>query len=281
LTRNLRNELQLLALEFTIPCVTAMTFPVYLHLFGLKLHPHLVFETLAYTAGFLVYRVLQKRFGDPVPRSIRWSVIAAAAVGAVIGSKLLYWLEDPVRMAANWRSFQVIWGGKTIVGGLMGGLVAVEWTKSRLHFTSRTGDLFAVPLCVGIAVGRIGCFLSGLADDTYGGATTLPWGIDFGDGIRRHPTQLYEIVFLALLGFWLFRRMIRPHMQGDVFKMFMVGYSGWRLAIDFLKPDPRFFGMNSIQWACLLVLVYYAADIRRWLSRSRMDQVAAAGEAGT
>lgn len=30
--------------------------------------------------------------------------------------------------------------------------------------------------------------------------TTLPWGIDFGDSLLRHPTQLYEIVFLVILG---------------------------------------------------------------------------------
>ena len=256
-----------------------MNFPVYVYLFGLKLHPHLVFETLAYTFGFLVYRRLQKRFGDPVPQSIRWSVIAAAAVGAVFGSKLLYWLEDPHRVLTHWHDFQVLWGGKAIVGGLMGGLVAVEWTKRKLNYNLRTGDLFAVPLCVGIAVGRIGCFLTGLGDDTYGSVTTLPWGIDFGDGMKRHPTQLYEIIFLLLLAALLYYCMRRPHTQGDIFKMFMVGYSGWRLVIDFLKPDPRFWGMNSIQWACVLVLLYYSPDIRRWLRPAGFDQAAAAGKA--
>lgn len=249
-----------------------MKFPFYLRLFGLTLHPHLVFESLAYTLGFLLYRLLRKRQGDPVPQAVRWSVIAAAAVGAVIGSKLLYWLEDPYRIAAHWHDPQVLWGGKTIVGGLMGGLFAVEWVKQRLQFRSRTGDLFAVPLCLGIAVGRIGCFLTGLADDTYGAPTSLPWGIDFGDGIRRHPTQLYEILFLFFLGAALLVVMRRPHAQGDIFKLFMVGYNGWRLGIDFLKPDPRFFGMNSIQWACLLVLLYYSADIWRWVQISHNAQ---------
>lgn len=253
-----------------------MKFPVYLHLFGLKLHPHLVFESLAYTVGFLVYRQLRKHDGDPVPPSIRWSVVAAAAVGAVIGSKLLYWLEDPARLVAHWNDLEVVWGGKTIIGGLIGGLFAVEWIKRRRQFTRRTGDLFAIPLCVGITVGRIGCFLTGLADDTYGTPTSLPWGIDFGDGIKRHPTQLYEILFLIALAALLTSVRRRPHVKGDLFKMFMVGYNGWRLVIDFLKPDPRFFGMNSIQWACLLVLLYYNADIRRWIGLKRPQPMAAA-----
>ena len=83
------------------------------------------------------------------------------------------------------------------VGGLIGGLIAVEWTKRWLRVTIPTGDLLVVPLVAGIAIGRIGCFLTGLADRTYGLATGLPWGVDFGDGVLRHPTQIYEIVFLT------------------------------------------------------------------------------------
>jgi phosphatidylglycerol---prolipoprotein diacylglyceryl transferase len=252
----------------------SMKFPVYLHLFGLNLHPHLVFETLAYVLGFLLYQSMKTRYGDPVPRSVRWSVIAAAAVGAAIGSKLLYWLEDPRMILAHWNNPAVVWGGKTVVGGLLGGLLAVEWTKRRLHFSGKTGDLFAVPICIGIAIGRIGCFLTGLGDETYGSPTSLPWGIDFGDGIRRHPAQLYEIVFLVVLALLLFRVMRRPHVQGDIFKMFMVGYNGWRLVIDFLKPDPRWLGMNSIQWVCLLVLLFYSKDILRWIITPRTAHAA-------
>jgi len=117
----------------------------------------------------------------------------------------------------------------------------------------------------GIAIGRIGCFLTGLGDDTYGSPTSLPWGVNFGDGIPRHPAQVYDIVFLLLLACALLIVMRRPHVQGDVFKMFMVGYNGWRLAIDFIKPDPKFWGLNSIQWVCLAVLVFYSGDIRRWI----------------
>ena len=176
-----------------------MHFPVYLKLFGFGLHPHFLFESLGYSIGFLVFRLLKTRFGDVVPGNDRWSVIAAAAFGAAVGSKVLYWLEDPQRIITHWNNFQLVWGGKTVVGGLIGGLIAVEWTKKKLNIRERTGDLFAVPLCVGTAIGRIGCFLTGLEDDTYGRPTSLAWGIDFGDGIKRHPTQIYEIFFLVVL----------------------------------------------------------------------------------
>jgi hypothetical protein len=119
---------------------------------------------------------------------------------------------------------------------------------------------------VGIAIGRVGCFLTGLADDTYGVATQLPWGIDFGDGVRRHPTQLYEIAFLALLAAVLAWRARRPYPRGDQFKRFMVGYLGWRLAVDFIKPPHvTLLGMNPIQLACIAGLLWYAPHLPRLL----------------
>ncbi len=255
-----------------------MQFPVYIKLFGLSIHPHFLFESLGYSIGFLMFRLLKHKSGDVVSQSVRWSVIAAATLGAAIGSKLFYWLEDPQRIIANWNNFQVVWGGKTIIGGLIGGLIAVEWTKKKLNVRERTGDLFVIPLCIGTAIGRIGCFLTGLEDDTYGQATSLPWGVDFGDGIKRHPTQIYEILFLLVLGAMSYFAVRRKHRQGDIFKGFMVGYSAWRLIIDFLKTDPHYWGMNTLQWACLAVLIYYSPDIKRWITHKAQGQATLAAE---
>jgi prolipoprotein diacylglyceryltransferase len=207
---------------------------------------------------------VRKRSGDLLTGATRWYIIAAAAAGGAIGSKVLYWFEDPMLTLARWRDPFFLMAGKTLVGGLLGGIIAVEWTKRRIGVARSTGDLFAIPLCVGIAIGRVGCFLTGLADNTYGSATQLPWGIDFGDGIRRHPTQLYEIVFVIALAFFLGRVFNRPHREGDVFKMFMVGYLSWRLATGFLSPDPALGPLTAIQWTCVAGLMYYGRDIRRW-----------------
>ena len=243
-----------------------MSFPFYIHLGALRLHPHVVFETLAYAVAFRVYLLLRKRGGDALDDGNRWWMIAAAAMGAVVGSKVLYWLEDPALTLAHWREPAYLMGGKTIAGALIGGLFAVEIAKLHLGIKKRTGDLFAAPLCVGIAIGRIGCFLTGLEDHTAGTATSLPWAVDFGDGIFRHPTQLYEVLFALALGGFLWRRMQRPHVPGDIFKMFMVAYFAFRLACDFLKPEVRVFvGLSSIQWACAGMLVYYSPDLLRWL----------------
>jgi prolipoprotein diacylglyceryltransferase len=119
--------------------------------------------------------------------------------GAALGSKLLFWLEDPQLTWHNLHNPAYLMGGKTIVGALVFGLVSVELMKRYIGVHQSTGDLYAIPLAVGIAIGRIGCFLTGLSDNTYGTPTKLPWAVDFGDGIPRHPTQLYEIAFLVAL----------------------------------------------------------------------------------
>ncbi len=269
----------------------ASAFPVYLHFGPYAIHPHLFFETLSYFIAFRVYLYLRRRFGDPLSTPIRWAVIAAAVAGAALGAKILFWFEDPKLTLHNLSNPAYLVGGKTIVGALIFGLLAVELMKRYIGVHQSTGDLYAIPLALGTAIGRIGCFLTGLSDNTYGTPTALPWAIDFGDGIPRHPTQLYEIAFLLLLIpllYLLLKKIvilsgaaasrsesaaqskdihigrIRP---GDAFKLFMVSYLAFRLLCDFLKPYPRIFlGLAGIQWACLLTLVYYAGDIARWLN---------------
>jgi prolipoprotein diacylglyceryltransferase len=155
-------------------------------------------------------------------------------------------------------------GGKTIVGVLIGGLAAVEWTKHQVGITKRTGDIFAFPLTIGTAIGRMGCFLTGAEDHTAGIYTALPWGVNFGDG-PRHPTQLYEILFLIFLAFAVEHLARRPHREGDLFKLFMVSYFAFRLTVDFLKPELYvLLGLSTIQWACAAMLVFYSRDIVRW-----------------
>ena len=217
--------------------------------------------------------------------------------GAALGSKLLFWLEDPRLTLQNLRNPAYLMGGKTIVGALIFGLISVELIKRYIGLRQSTGDLYAIPLALGIAIGRIGCFLTGLSDNTYGTPTNLPWAINFGDGIPRHPTQLYEIAFLLLLipilyivlkqsigekknGVPHFSRPLREvgispttndqqpttgFLPGDAFKFFMIAYLLFRLLCDFIKPYPRLFlGLGGIQWACLLTLLYYSPDIARW-----------------
>jgi len=235
--------------------------------FALKLgpvdiSPHFFLESLAYIVGFAIYRRQHRASGDFLTSPDRTSLVVAAIIGAALGSKLLAWFESPVVTIQHWSDLAFLLGGKTIVGGLFGGTMAVEWTKARLGISRRTGDLFALPIVVGTAVGRLGCFLAGLRDRTYGSPTILPWGIDFGDGIRRHPTQIYEILFLLALAALLVRLRSAPHREGDLFRVFLISYFAWRLGIDFLKPDPHFAGLSAIQWCCAAGMLWYARDAK-------------------
>lgn len=220
---------------------------------------HFAFESLAYSAGFWWYLRERRRSGDVITTHSRWWVVAAAIAGAAIGSRILFWFEDPGATLAHRNDIAFLMSGKTVVGGLAGGLIAVELVKWRIGVREATGDLFAVPLALGMAIGRIGCFLAGLDDRTYGVATTLPWGVDFGDGVRRHPTQIYEIIFALALAAGLVAFAKRPHRQGDVFKMFLGSYMAFRVVVDMLKPGvPIALGLTAIQWTALAVVVYYA-----------------------
>jgi prolipoprotein diacylglyceryltransferase len=157
---------------------------------------------------------------------------------------------------------------------LLGGWLGVEIAKRVTGIRRRTGDLFVLPLCAGIAVGRVGCLLAGLADDTYGKPTALPWAVNLGDGIGRHPVQLYEIVFLVSAGVLLSANIRLP--EGARFRIFMAAYLAWRVAIDFLKPQPLVHGMNLIQWACLAGLAALGAlylNDRRASRRKSVEHV--------
>lgn len=236
----------------------ALTFPVYLWVGPLALHPHWIFEVLSYIVGSRVYLALKTRKGDTISADHRWSVVAAAAIGAAIGSKLLYLASDPELTTQHGTDIFFLMSGKSVVGGLVGALIAVEWVKRREGVTRATGDLFVIPLCIGIAVGRIGCFLTGLEDHTHGLPTTLPWAIDFGDGIPRHPAQLYEIAFLLVLAIGFLVSGSRLRTEGDQFKLLMVLYMGFRLVTEFIKPGVFILGLNAIQWVALGMLFYYA-----------------------
>lgn len=247
-----------------------MTFPVFLPIGPLALHPHVVFETLAYAVGFRLYVWLRARRGDHLGERSRGWVVVAGVAGAALGSKLLYWLSDPALTALRAQALDLpfLMGGKSIVGALAAGLLAVELVKRRLGVTRATGDLFAVPLAAGIAIGRVGCFLTGLEDHTHGLPAALPWAVDFGDGVPRHPAQLYEVLFLALLVplLLVLQGRARPGaaiVEGDTFKAFMVAYCAFRFGLELLKPGVPLLGLNAVQWVCLGVLLYYGQLIAR------------------
>jgi phosphatidylglycerol:prolipoprotein diacylglycerol transferase len=232
---------------------------------------HSACEWLAIIVGVQLYRYRRSKPGalrvaDPTQELV---IVLGAALGAVLGSKIAFLLYDPealaVIAAGNW-----LLGGQSIVGGLLGGLLGVEAAKRLAGVTASTGDAFVVPILVALIIGRIGCFLAGLADATYGNPTTLPWGYDFGDGIPRHPTQIYDQLFaIAMLGVLARARPRLRAVPGLEFKLMLVGYLAWRLLIDALKPRPTDYagGLSGIQLLCLLGLLAYAPAVLRAIRR--------------
>ncbi len=235
-------------------------------MFPLTLHPHLMhalFEIAAVSSGAYYYRYIMRRNGISTQALLnggRFAVVIGCIFGAAIGNKAMFWLEMPQLFPQFWNQPEVWLAGQSMVGGLLGGLIGVELAKKFSGVTSSTGDAFVFPILLGLIIGRFGCFVAGLDDGTYGLPTTLPWGVDFGDGIARHPTQLYEIVFAGAL--WLGLHYTQRHFllrQGLLFKLMLGSYLFWRLLVDALKPNPFDYGLglSGIQIICIVALFIY------------------------
>jgi len=248
-----------------------LQFPVYINLFSLHLPLHAVTETLGMFIGFRYFLYLRKQQGDRIEQSNRVWAIIGAIFGALFGSRLLGAIENPPGLFQADNLLFYIYQNKTIVGGLLGGLIGVELIKKAIGESHSTGDLFVYPLILAMIIGRIGCFSMGIYEETYGLATSLPWGMNLGDGISRHPVSLYEIIFLILL--WQMLLLIGRRyalVNGARFKLFMIAYLLFRFGLDFIKPGYRYvFGLGSIQLACLAGLLYYSPVI---LFPSRLTQ---------
>lgn len=223
---------------------------------------HFVFEWLAILVGVQVYRMVKKKRVGAAKAGIttgtNFTIAIGCILGAGIGNKLVFLAEMPqVINQYGWVSLAM---GQSIVGGFVGGLIGVEVAKKLSGVTESTGDDFVLPLVVGILIGRTGCFLAGLHDGTYGVETALPWGMDFGDGISRHPTQLYDMLWaVVMFGLLTKYKATLTQVAGLSFKLFLAGYLAWRFLVDGIKPVPYeyWFGWSGIQWVCVLSLVCY------------------------
>ncbi len=230
---------------------------------------HAVLEAGAISSGAWYYRYLRRMSGAAnLLEGGNFSVLLGCLFGAALGNKLVFWLEVPHLFPLYWNSAALWFAGQSMVGGLLGGLAGVEVAKKLSGMRHSTGDAFVFPILLALIIGRLGCFLAGLDDGTYGIATDWPWGVDFGDGIARHPTQLYEMIFAALLWLGLYQAApVLAHKPGLLFKLMLCAYLLWRLLVDFLKPTPyAWFGMLSgIQLVCLLALLaYIPVTVRQW-----------------
>lgn len=199
-------------------------------------------------------------------------IVLAAVIGGIVGAKLWY-----VVLTGD-TPFQR--GGFVWYGGFLGGVVGVLLNGWRRGVpASWTMELTAAPLAVGYALGRVGCFL---VNDDYGVPTTLPWGMQFPEGLPAttvanlqqqfhvqfppgtdplqvvavHPTQIYETILMLVAFWWLWRLREHHHAIGWRFGVYLVLAGAERFLIEFVRAkDDRLLGPLTLAQATSIGLV--------------------------
>lgn len=209
---------------------------------------------LMYLIAFVGFFVLGRmRLRDPAhaqasgldPRALE-DLLFHGVIGVVLGGRLGYvlfykpgyYLQHPLEALAIWQ------GGMSFHGGLIGVIVALAWFCRRrdLRFLAVT-DFVAPLVPLGLAAGRMGNFING---ELWGRASQWPWAMVFpqaGDGLARHPSQLYQfagegLLLLALL--WIVSR--RPRPLGELSGLFLLGYAALRFLAEFAREPDAFLG---------------------------------------
>ncbi len=215
---------------------------------------------------------------ERLPRYKVAALLGAVYVAALVGSRLLFVLENPRQFASRQVVFSPLPGGYASQGGLIlalavGSFLALSF---RLPWGS-VADSIVLGLCFLGFSGRLGCFLAGCC---YGRPTTLPWGVAFppgseaakrwGAGVPVHPAQLYEAAaFIGFAGlyFWIRRR---RSFAGQTFLWVLVAYSATRFGNEFFRGDPRteLGGLTAPQWLGLSLIIFSLVMLRMMRSRS-------------
>jgi prolipoprotein diacylglyceryltransferase len=223
---------------------------------------HLVFDALAWATGMAVgvafYRWRLREATAQVARVADGGYFACLAVGAIAGAYLsgsfTFWGQGVFALAHS------------VVGALVGAIIGVEIYKAARGIRMSTGIVFVGPFAVGVSVGRWGCLFAGLADQTFGVATSMPWAVELGDGIGRHPVQVYESLAMAAfaVAFALGLRVRANWAVAHGFYWLAIAYGAQRFVWEFLKPYPALIGpFNHFHLMCAGLAIYGAVMIGR------------------
>ncbi|MGE5473361.1 MAG: prolipoprotein diacylglyceryl transferase [Ignavibacteriales bacterium] len=240
--------------------------PVLFNLGGLPVPSYSFFVLLGLAAGIAFY-FIDARKNKAANENTFFIFIAALTFGA-LGAKLPIWIANYQLIMANPTNLSLLLSGRTIIGGLIGGTIGVILTKKVLKIKDKRGNQFAPAGAIGIAIGRIGCFLRGCC---YGIPKYASWGVDFGDGVLRHPTQLYEAVFDFCLFIYLL--IIRKNVTepGKLFRIFLNWYFAFRFFIEFIRVEKiAFLGLTGFQLVSIMVLLYINRKLIAELFLGRM-----------
>ncbi|QGT98754.1 Prolipoprotein diacylglyceryl transferase [Candidatus Syntrophocurvum alkaliphilum] len=193
-------------------------------------------------------------------------MVVAGIIGSRLGYILLYeldtFLENPLMF------FYLSSGGLIWYGALIFGFLAFLFfiIRKGLDFW-KTADIFAPFVALGYAIVRIGCFLNGCC---YGEVTESALGVvfPFVDNLLRHPTQLYATVLNLILFLFLIWFYPRRRFSGQVFLLYLIGYSIYRFTVDFYRFNLIEYGILSLGHIYVILMfvvvvgVYYVKSIR-------------------
>jgi phosphatidylglycerol---prolipoprotein diacylglyceryl transferase len=222
---------------------------------------YLAFMLLAVLAFFLARRLFPPPRPAPLSRLEQLTLALAAFVGGTLLAKLPFVWDSSAGLwdLATWTA-----DGKTITTGLVGAYLSVEVVKLLLGIKAKTGDGLAIPLACALAIGRWGCFVNGCC---AGQPTSLPWCVDFGDGVCRHPTQIYESLFHAIWAVILIRLNQRNVLRYQRLKLYLLAYCGFRFAIEFIRTEPKWLG--ELTYYQVIVALFAVFLIVQWVIDAR------------
>lgn len=232
-------------------------YPVLFHIGPVNIYSYTVCMLTAFLiVGWLSYREAKRRERLTEETLVVGSV---ALLTSILGAKLsMIVFLGP---AEFWRQLPTIPShGSALWGGLVIGYFAVVLTERLMKVDRCTGDLIAPFLPLGQAIGRLGNFLAG---DAYGLPTNLPWAV-YQAGAYRHPVQIYEMIPDLLLFVFLWRQRRISFRDGELFRIYIIGYSIIRFPIEFLRyqPTPLYFlGLTLVQWLCILASLWMSYQL--------------------
>jgi phosphatidylglycerol---prolipoprotein diacylglyceryl transferase len=246
--------------------------PVLFHLGRLPIYSFGVAMSLAFVvAGGIMQRDFARKHEPP---DLAWAIVGYGIAGGLLGARfhqaLYYWpdfIADPLGFLTGPTG--LVW-----YGGLLGGTLATIWPirRARVAYASAL-DTAALGLTIGLAIGRVGCHLSG--DGDWGTPTTLPWGVaylhgtapwPYGPGIAVHPAPLYEAILLIAIFAVLIRLRTRVSPPGSLFAIWLLLASAARFAVECVRTNPPIaLGLTEAQ----LTSIALAAGASFWLWHRR------------
>jgi phosphatidylglycerol:prolipoprotein diacylglycerol transferase len=233
-----------------------------------------LFTTSGFVVGALVffYAAREKRLAT---QGVGW-VALAGFLGGAFGAKLTEWIvSNPALLSAQPDAMlNPNSGGRTLIGGVLCGWLAVEIAKWKLGIKRSTGDLFALALPAGEVVGRIGCHFNTCC---FGVESTIFCAL-YQHGSWRFPSQLLSsfVAFAIFMILWTRRKTIAR--EGDLFRWYLLLYGASRFGIEFTRErHVALGGLSVAQWVCLEMTI--TGVLALWLARRKARVLAPAREA--